>query len=134
MYSAGTAYASYAVKSEFHQNKISRLKIALTLLKKAVKMNPRTMHMFHTADLKALKLGNLGRVYLAMGNANKAEKFLVKSLIHKRDQPTVISLLAISQVLLGHSKEGYKIVEKGIKENPEIKRDTTGVSMILSII
>jgi Flp pilus assembly protein TadD len=72
---------SYALKSEFYENKISRLKVAITALKKAYKIN--------STNYKTL--GLLGRAYLTYGNTAKAELYLIESLDRKEDQPDIIS-------------------------------------------
>lgn len=56
---AGNTFASYALHSDYYQNKVSRLKTALNLLKKAVQLCKTSYQV----------LTNIGRIYLLLGDA-----------------------------------------------------------------
>ena len=94
------------MRSEYYQNKISRLKTAMSLLKKAVNLDNKNYET----------LTSLGRVYLHLWDTSKAEMYLVKSLAVKKDQPYAISWFAIWLVVQGNYKDAYKVINKAIKE------------------
>jgi tetratricopeptide (TPR) repeat protein len=89
------------------------MKKGLVLLKKAINIDPTNYH--------ALTL--LGRVYLTLLNPTKAKSYLTKSLGYYKNQPVAIALIAIWYALMGDMKVSYKILEKAIKENRELKND-----------
>lgn len=112
---AGACYASFASKSDFYQNKLSRLKMALVLLKRAEKIDDNNFEV----------LTLLARVHLlSNGNYVKAEKLLLRSLGENRNQPIAISAMAVCQFLSGKPKVGFKILEKALKENKHIDNST----------
>lgn len=123
-YSVGTLYCQYALKSEFYQNKVSRLKKAIVVLKKGLKLDPENYKL----------LTVIGRVYLTLGYPSKAEAYLVKSLGHEKMQPIAIALLSICLTVNGHVKEGYKVVDKGIKETKHLPEATVLLSMTRALL
>lgn len=88
-------YGSFAVKSDFYQNKISRLKLALVVLKKALKLDPK--------NYRALTL--LARIHITLGNVNKGEDLLEQSLGLNPSQEIAQALLPICQLASWKYKE-----------------------------
>lgn len=102
----GALYLSYGIKSDYFQNKISRVKKALVNLKKAIKFNQE--------NYKALAL--LGRSYLTLGKWSKAIEYLVRSLELKKDEPFTICLISVAHAVGGNIKASYKILDKAMRE------------------
>ena len=90
---------SYALASDYYQNRISRLKKALVNLKKAMK--------FDRNNYKTLTL--IGSVYILLGNHSKASEYFVESLEIKKDEPLTIALISIAKTMKGDMKIAYKI-------------------------
>lgn len=88
-------YGSFAIKSDFYQNKVSRLKLALVVLKKALKLDPK--------NYRAMTL--LARVYITLGNVNKGEELLEQSLELNPSQEIAQALLPICQLATWKYKE-----------------------------
>lgn len=114
---AGSLYASYALHSEFDKNYLSRLKKAMVLLEKVIVIDEKNY----------IALTNLGRVYLHLNRASKAEMYLSKSLLIKPNQPVAIASLSVMHCMNGDMKTGYKIINKAIEDNLSTSADISGV-------